>query len=282
MTYTAEDTHRFVQAGNVRIHFHEAGTGFPLVLFHGGGPGGSGWSNFNRNVDELAKNWRVLIVDLPGYGKSDLSLPSGEVLGYLAGVMRDFLDALDIKKAHVVGNSLGGGTALKLALDYPDRVAGLILMGPGGTLPVFTPMPTEGIRRLFEFYTGDGPSEQKLRDFINMLVFDPTQITDELFKERYEAATQPEIVANPPLKWQGKPPLEDLWRERIDQLPHEVLLIHGREDRVVPMDSAFLMLKQIPNARLHVVPRCGHWVQWEAAAEFNYLTDNFCASVATS
>jgi len=83
----------------------------------------------------------------------------------------------------------------------------------------------------------------RLRDCINLLVYDTSEITDELFQERYEAATIPEIVADPPLKWRGRPPLEDLWCEPIDKLSHEVLLIHGREDRVLPMDSFFASLK---------------------------------------
>ena len=276
MSYTAENTSRMVKAGNVNVHYHDAGKGFPVVLVHGGGPGATGWSNYSKNVDMLAQHWRVLIVDLPGFGKSDRNIPGDKLFGYYAKVMRDFLEALDIPKAHFIGNSLGGGTSLKTALDYPDRVASLILMGSGGGLPIFSAQPTEGVRKLGAFYVGTGPSEQKLRAFLEMLVYDSSVLTKELVAQRYATATLPENVANPPLKFKaGHPPIEDLWREAVNELPHEVLLITGREDRVVPLDSSFILLKLIPNARLHVLPKCGHWAQWEKADEFNTMVHNF-------
>lgn len=275
MSHTEASTSRRVRAGGIDLHYHEAGSGFPLVLLHGGGPGASGWSNFSRNVDFLSRHWRVLVPDLPGFGKSERRLSEDKVFGFYSAIMRDFLDALDVPRAHFVGNSLGGGTALKLALDHPGRVGGLALMGTGGSLPVFSAMPTEGIKRLFEFYAGSGPSVEKLRAFIDLLVYDPSAITSELLAARYAAATVPEVVANPPLKFKGRPPLEDLWREELGALTHDVLVIHGREDRVVPLDASFVLLKLLPNARLHVFPKCGHWAQWERAEEFNALVHDF-------
>lgn len=275
MSHTEVSTSRRIRAGSVDLHFHEAGSGFPLVLLHGGGPGASGWSNFSRNVDDLSRHWRVLVPDLPGFGKSERKLTEDKVFGFYSAIVREFMDALDIPKAHFVGNSLGGGTALKLALDHPGRVGGLALMGTGGSVPIFSAMPTEGIKRLFDFYAGSGPSMAKLRAFIELLVYDASAIGPELLAARYAAATLPEVVADPPLKFKGRPPLEDLWREELGALEHDVLVIHGREDRVVPLDAAFMLLKLIPNARLHVLPKCGHWVQWERAQEFNTLVHDF-------
>ncbi len=275
MPYTADETSKFVQAGDVKVHYHEAGKGFPLILIHGGGPGASGWSNFRQNVDALAEHYRVLIVDLPGYGQSDIIVPRERMFGFYAGIIKDMMKALDIPKTHLIGNSLGGGTSLKFALDYPDMVDRLILMGSGGGYPYFTPMMTEGMKILFDTYEGDGPSIEKLRRFINIMVYDDSFVTEELLKERLAAATRPEIMANPPIKLRGKFPAEELWREQLDELSHETLVIWGREDRVVPLDSAFMLMKQIPRARLFVFPQCGHWVQMEKSEEFNSLVKQF-------
>lgn len=282
MTSLEASTSKRIKAGGIDLHYHESGSGFPVVLLHGGGPGASGWSNFSRNFGPLAQHWRVLVPDLPGFGTSERVTVEDRAFGFYAGVVRDFLHALGIPQAHFVGNSLGGGTALKLALDDPGRIGRLVLMGTGGSLPVFSATPTEGVRRLFDFYAGTGPSMQKLRSFIDLLVYDASSITDELLAARYAAATLPEVVAKPPLKFKGRPPLEELWREPLGDLTHEVLLVNGREDRVVPLDTAFLLLKLIPNARLHVLPKCGHWAQWEHADEFNALVHGFLSRASAS
>ncbi len=268
-------TSKFVKAGNINVHYNEAGEGEPLILIHGGGPGATGWSNFRYNIDTLARKYRVIIVDLPGYGKSDIIVPREKMFGFYAGVIKDMITALGIDKTHIVGNSLGGGTALKFALDYPDRLGRMILMGSGGGYPYFTPMMTEGMKILFNTYEGEGPTIEKLRRFINIMVYDDSFVTEELLDERLAAATRPEIMADPPIKLRGKFPAEELWRERLDQLPHETLVIWGREDRVVPLDSGFMLMKQIPKARLFVFPQCGHWVQMEKADEFNALVLEF-------
>lgn len=273
----AEESSRFVKAGDVNFHYHDIGAGAPLVLIHGGGPGASGWSNFQRNVDDLSKKFRLLIIDLPGYGKTDKSLPANNLFAYNAKVVRNFLDAIKVEKAHFIGNSLGGGTSLKFAMDYPDRADRLILMGPGGTLPVFTVFPTPGIKMIMQYYGGDGPTREKLRAFIDVMVYDPSEITDELLETRFKASIEPDILARPPLgsNKSGKPPLEPLWREDLTAVQHKTLVIWGRDDAVVPMDGAFILLKQMPNIELHVFSRCGHWAQWEHASRFNRLVSDF-------
>lgn len=276
MTITERGTEKFVNANGVGIRYHEAGLGEPLLLLHGGGPGASGWSNYSRNVEFLAKRFRVLVPDLPGFGRSEKCLPPDKLFTYLAGVMNDFLEALGIESAHFVGNSLGGGTVLKLALDRPERVRKAVLMGSGGGTPLFSTMPTEGVKHLVGYYEGSGPSLEKLRSFIDVMLYDGSAVTDELLQQRYQASLDPEVVRNPPIrKRNGRMPLEDLWREELTRLEHELLLVWGREDRVVPLDCAFVLLKQLKRGQLHVFPQCGHWVQWERAAEFNSLIAGF-------
>ena len=110
---------------------------------------------------------------------------------------------------------------------------------------------------------------EKLKDVIDLLVFDASSITEQLLAERLKAAKRPDIIDI------FKRPPADLWRENLASLSHQTLLVWGREDRVVPLDSSFLLLKTIPNARLHVFPKCGHWAQWEKAEEFNAMVAEF-------
>lgn len=271
------ESSRFVESNGMRIHYHDLGAGEPLILIHGGGPGAAGWSNYARNAEVLAKHSRVIVIDLPGYGQSDKRAAPASVFEFMSDTVLGLMDALKIEKASFVGNSLGGGTSLKFALRFPERAKRLILMGPAGGLPVFTARP-EGAKHLHAYYNGTGPSFEKLKAFLEYLVHDPSQIPDELLRMRYELSAKPEVVANPPLKNLGKQfPADQLWRDNLAGLTHKTLLVYGREDRTVPLDSAFVFLKVIPHAELHVFPNCGHWAQWERADEFNQLVTDFLA-----
>ena len=280
MGYTDANTSKFIDLNGLKIHYHEAGQGFPVVFIHGGGPGASGWSNFNRNIDAFAKHWRMLIIDLPGFGQSDHRVPENGVFASYAETVVGLMDALGIEKAHLVGNSLGGGTALMLAINHPERAAGIVMMGTAGSLPIHGLFPSEGQRKLAAFYEGEGgPSLEKLRDFIHSLVYDPSTVSEEMLQQRYAVATRPEVIANPPLKFKGGKPFEELWTYDLRSVAHQVLLVSGREDRVTPIDANFLLLKLIPNARLYVLPQCGHWAQWEKADEFNAMVHTFLETV---
>ena len=289
----AESTSRYADLGGV-LHFHvaglapEAGSGRgdanTVMLLHGGGPGASAWSNFGRNMPVLAKRFRVLMMDLPGYGLSDPRPATGHFFTVAAQALAGLLDALRIDKVHLIGNSLGGGAALRFALNYPDRVGRLVLMGPGGlTLNVFSPDPTEGVRRLMEFGAPPGPSREKMAAFLRTMVFDQRLVTDELIDERFAVASKPEALAGMAAmgaSFFGEH-AEDgmLWRE-AHRVKHEVLLIWGREDRVNPLDGALIAVKQLRRAQLHVFGGCGHWAQLEKFDEFNELSLRFLAGGA--
>lgn len=277
MSITEQSTTRFVTIGDLDLRYHEAGQGEPVLFLHGGGPGASSWGNFNRNIGPLSARYRVLALDLPGFGKSSRKFPSTNLLAYYAGVVRDFLDALKIDKVHLIGNSLGGGTALKFALLYPARAGRIVAMGTAGSLAVITVTPTEGLRHLLNYYAGEGPSVAKLKAIVNCMVYDASAFPDDLIQARYEATLDPDAIAKSPLRHEkGQPfPIEPVWTDNLTGISHDVLLIWGREDRVVPMDAAFILLKQIARARLHVFPQCGHWAQWEKADEFNALVSDF-------
>ena len=128
-TYLSERT---VTVAGKPIFVSETGTGPPVVLLHGGGPGASGLSNYSRNIEALAAHFRVVVPDMPGYGRSVKGVAHDDPFGYLADMIRGLIDELGIDTAHFVGNSYGGAAALRLALDTPHRVAKLVLMGPGG------------------------------------------------------------------------------------------------------------------------------------------------------
>jgi 4,5:9,10-diseco-3-hydroxy-5,9,17-trioxoandrosta-1(10),2-diene-4-oate hydrolase len=257
----------------------ERGDADAVVLLHGGGPGASAWSNFGRNMPVVAKRFRAVMMDLPGYGESAARPPTGHFFTVAADALAGLLDHLGIEKVHFIGNSLGGGTAMRFALRVPDRVGRLVLMGPGGlTLNVLAPDPTEGVRRLMEFGAPPGPSRDKMAAFLRIMVYDQRLITDELIDERYAIASQPAAMAG--MAAMGSSffgeHAEDgmLWRE-AHRLRHEVLLIWGREDRVNPLDGALIALKQLRRAQLHVFGGCGHWAQLERFDEFNELSLRF-------
>jgi 4,5:9,10-diseco-3-hydroxy-5,9,17-trioxoandrosta-1(10),2-diene-4-oate hydrolase len=263
------------------LHYEEAGTGAPVVFLHGGGPGATGRSNFGPNFGVFAKRFRTILVDQPCFGKSmDISQVEGHYWTYAADTLLSLLDDLGIEKVHLVGNSLGGGTAVRFALRHPTRTDRLVLMGPGGlSINVFSPDPTEGTKRLFEFSAPPGPSKEKLAVFLKTLVYDQKLVTDELIEERFASASSPEALKamwamgrsfmDPATAQDGM-----LWRE-AHQVKHETLLIWGREDRVNPLDGALMALKTMKNARLHVFGKCGHWAQLEKFDEFNKLAMDF-------
>jgi 4,5:9,10-diseco-3-hydroxy-5,9,17-trioxoandrosta-1(10),2-diene-4-oate hydrolase len=282
--WAKETTARSAKAGDLTLNYHEAGEptesggGLPLVMLHGGGPGASAWSNFGPALPRFAASYRTLLVDQPGFGASDKPPVEGNYYRFSAEAVVRLLDELGIERVHLLGNSLGGGTAMRLALSHPDRVGRLVLMGPGGlSLNLFHADPTEGVQRLMDFSAD--PTRDKLRAFISTMVVDQALVTDQLVDERYADATAPgaqEAMKSMGWSFWNPETAEDgmLWRE-AHRLRKHTLLTWGREDRVNPIDGAFAALKLIPKAQLHVFPNCGHWAQIEAADEFAEITTAF-------
>jgi pimeloyl-ACP methyl ester carboxylesterase len=252
------------------------------VLLHGGGPGATGPSNYARNIEPLSGRFRAIVPDLPGYGRSSKALDLSDPFGSLAAAVRGLLDALEIDCAHLVGNSYGGAAALRLALDTPERVDRLVLMGPGGVGTTRRP-PTKGLNSLLSYYSGEGPSREKLEEFIrSYLVFDGKAVPDEIIDLRYEASLDPEVVANPPLRRPSGPgALRTLWRmdftrdKRLTTLAAPTLVVWGTEDKVNRPSGGHALAKAIPTCELMEVPQAGHWVQWERADLFNEAVRRF-------
>lgn len=280
MTFDA--TTRMVRAGGIRLHYNEAGSGEEvLIALHGSGPGASGWSNFKGNLPAFAGRFRTLLVDQPGFGGTDKPVIEEAILTYCARAVRNLMDGLGIAKAHFVGNSMGASTTLRFALDYPERAGKLVMMAGGPTHALFSPHPSEGARVLREFFAPPGPSKEKMERFIRVMLWDQRLVTEELLEERWRTVSDPETLAgfvrnaNPDRETElARRDESELWRH-LEKIDHEVLMVWGRDDRVVPLDSAFFGLRRLRHSRLHVFSRCGHWVQVERRDEFNRLVMDF-------
>lgn len=262
-----------VRAAGKDIFYAEAGTGAPLLMLHGGGPGASGVPNYERNIAALARHFRVIVPDMPGYGGSTKGLSRTDPFGDCAAAMLGLLDALQIRRACVVGNSLGGACALRMALDASERVAGLVLMGPGG-VDTTRGLPTTGLKCLLDYYSGEGPTREKLSRFIRQyLVYEGERVPESVIEGRYRASLDPEVVAQPPLvRPRGIPKfrLLDFTRDpRLTKLQTPTLVLWGTEDLVNRPSGAHSLQRRMPNCDVYLFSRTGHWVQWERAEEFN-------------
>ncbi len=258
-----------VTADGISLHVAEFGDGDPVVWLHGSGPGASGMSNFGPNLYSFA-GYRNLVFDLPRYGRSDAPVIEEPLIGYAARQVAAALDDLGVTRTHVIGNSFGGSTAIRLAAERPDLVGRLVSMG-GSARPDGKFDWPEGLRMLFDYMRGPEPSRELLEGFVRAMVMDQSLVTDELIDARLEAsrALHPEIRVVPPDQGDLKP--------FLDRVRAPTLLIWGREDRFIPLEWALITLRGIRDASLHVIPHCGHWVQVEAREAFERLVLDFLA-----
>jgi pimeloyl-ACP methyl ester carboxylesterase len=133
------------------------------------------------------------------------------------------------------------------------------------------PSPAEGIRMIEGYYKGGGPSLDKMRAIVQALVYDQRFATDEVIQARYQDSIDPEVLAaNAGPLWE-----REHLEGRLETLRTPVMLIWGQDDRFAQLDIALRMIRELPNARLLVFSRCGHWAQVEHAAEFNQAVRTF-------
>lgn len=278
---TEVSTSRFVSIKDgetaFRIHYNDVGNGAEtVVMLHGSGPGATGWANFSRNIEPLVDmGYRVLLVDCPGWGKSDAVVNTGSRSELNARVLKGVLDALDIERTHIIGNSMGGHSAVAFALANPQRVGKLILMGGGtGGPSQFVPMPTEGIKLLNGLYKT--PTIENLKRMMNVFVFDASALTDDLMQARLDnMLARRDHLENFVKSLAANPKQFTDYGARLSEIAAPTLIVWGREDRFVPMDVGLRLLAGLPNAQMHVFSRCGHWAQWEHAQAFNRMVVDF-------
>lgn len=266
---------REVLAGDRWTNYHDVGAGDPVVLLHGSGPGVSAWANWRLTIPHLSQNMRVLAPDIMGFGYTERRADTNYTLDSWTQHILDFLDALEIERTSLVGNSFGGALSLALASRYPDRINRLVLMGSVGLrFPI-----TEGLDQVW----GYEPSVERMRQMLDIFAFDRSLVSDELAELRYTASIQPgvhEAYASmfpaPRQRWVDALTTDEA---RLGALPQETLIVHGRDDQIIPLESSLRLLHLLPRSRLHVFGRCGHWTQIEHAAEFNRLITDFLTDV---
>ncbi|KAA0875633.1 alpha/beta fold hydrolase [Nitrincola tapanii] len=271
-----------IQEGDLalKIHYNEVGTGDRVVVtLHGSGPGATSWANFSKNIEPLVKaGYRVILMDSPGWGKSDPIVCDGSRSHLNARALKGLLDALQIEKASLIGNSMGGHSATAFTLMYPERVEKLILMGGGtGGASPYTPMPTEGIKRLQQLYRE--PTIENLKAMMDIFVFDTSDLTEDLFQMRLNnMLARQDHLQNFVKSLQLNPKQFPDFGPELTKIQQPTLILWGRNDRFVPMDTGLKLLAHIPNSELHLFNQCGHWVQWEHASRFNHLVLEFLAN----
>ena len=274
MELTYENTSRMIDTPSGRIHINEAGPAdaATLILLPGSGPGATGWSNFSHTIPVLAEKYHVVAADMPGWGDSDVV--TWQERDH-PGAVADLMDVLGIEKATLIGNSMGGGSTVRFGYEHPERVVRLITMGASsGTTGLFSAGGlTEGLKILQRGYRE--PSFEVMRELVDVMTYDSTFATDELIQARADmVASHPEHNKNF-LDAIGKRAVVELDHAKVRTIQAPTLMFHGRDDRVVPFEHSLRLVSLIPNSRLMLINRCGHWLQIEHAAEFNRVVDEF-------
>jgi len=256
---------RSVVANGVRTNYIEAGAGPPLVLIHGSGPGVTAFANWNGVLPRLSETFHCYAPDMVGFGYTDTPADVKDfTLDYWVNHIVAFLDAVGIAKASFIGNSYGGALSLALAAHHPERVDRFVLMGAAGLKFDITP----GLASVW----GYEPSLENMRALMTTFAFNPALVTDVIVRSRHEASTRPgaqEAFARlfPEPRQQR---LDGLATEEsaIQAIPHRALIVHGREDVIVPVEIAYRFSKLLRHSELHVFGECGHWTQIEKRDRF--------------
>lgn len=277
MTATADQADTDLAGGlyadvrGVRTHYHDAGTGDPVLMLHGSGPGVSAWANWRLSLPAFAGRFRVLAPDIVGFGHTERPDDVRYSLRTWTDHVWDFADTMGIDRFSIVGNSLGGRIALQMATDRPERLARMVLMGSPGVGMT----PTEGLGALRSYE----PTLENMRALLTTyFAVDPELITEDLVRIRYEASAAPgaheayRAMFHDPRHAGGD---LGITAEEVEAIATPTLLVHGREDRVVPVEVSQTMVRLLPDADLHVFARCGHWTQIERSDEFNTLVADY-------
>ena len=264
---------RTIDGGGIQTSYLEAGAGEPVVMLHGSGPGVSAMANWQHNIGALSQRFRVLAPDIVGFGTTQRPDDIVYSLRTWTDHVWAFLDAHGINRTAIVGNSLGGRIALQMATDQPDRITKMVLMGAPGVGMT----PTDGLAALRAYQ----PSHNAMRDLLrNYFAVDPAMITDDLVAIRYEASiADGAYEAYRAMFFDPRHAGSELGisAEEVRAIATPALLVHGREDKVVPMQVSVTMLGLLPHADLHVFSACGHWTQIERADEFSELVADYLA-----
>lgn len=263
-----------VRVGALDTHVVDEGAGPAVLLLHGSGPGVSAEANWRTAIPALAAaGHRAVAPDLIGFGRTvppeDHAYTMASWVEHAVGL----LDELGLDRVDLVGNSFGGALALRVAIEHPERVRRLVLMGSVG-VPFEL---TEGLDRVW----GYRASVEAMRAVLDTFAHDRALISDDLARMRYEASIVDgadqrfaRMFPAPRQRWIDAMASAD---EEIAAIAAPTLLVHGRDDRVIPLATSLRLLELIPDAQLHAFGQCGHWTQIERADEFSRLLVEFLA-----
>ena len=267
---------RSIVASGIRTNYHDQGQGHSVLLIHGSGPGVSAWANWRLAIPELAKQARVIAPDMVGFGFTDRPVKPRYDMDTWVNQAVGLLDALGIDKTDLVGNSFGGALALALTIRHPHRVRRLVLMGSVGVKFPITP----GLDAAW----GYTPSLDNMRKLLGVFAHDRRLVNDELAQLRYEASIQPgfqeSFSAMFPAPRQASVDAMASDEADIGRIAQQTLVIHGREDQVIPLSNSYRLAALIQRSQLHVYGQCGHWTQIEHAVRFARLVGDFLAEAA--
>ncbi|MEV0109765.1 alpha/beta hydrolase [Nocardia sp. NPDC050799] len=260
-----------LEHGPFTTNYHDVGEGPPVLLIHGSGPGVTAFANWRLVMPELAKSHRVLAPDIVGFGYTWHAEGGPPDRNQWVEHMIGFLDTLGVEKVSVVGNSFGGALALWLATTCSERIDRLVLMGSVGA-------PFELTAGLDAVW-GYEPSVEAMEELLTYFVYDRSLLPADLGEMRFRASAKggaqerwASLFPAPRQRWIDAFAVAP---EQLAALPHRVLLVHGRDDQVIPLDTSLYLLETIADATLHVYPRTGHWVQIEQAADFTGHVQRF-------
>ncbi|GGN40307.1 alpha/beta fold hydrolase [Streptomyces fuscichromogenes] len=269
---TYSNTEKYIKVNGIDIHYHEASPELKevVIFIHGGGIGSSGWFNYYLNIEPFSKHFRTILIDMPNYGKSSSHLfEQGEDASRAsADLLAEFMRLLEIPRASLMGNSKGGVEAISFAVYHPDKLDYNVLMGAVAGQSIFESGPSHGAATLWE--VTQNPSRELMDKAVRLFFFDQSKVTEELLEMRWKAV---EDAVSAGFRDAF---LDNATRTQfVDQTPNlpnvasPVLIVYGAYDRFVPFDIQVSMLRRFPQAELHVFRNCGHWVQYEAAEDFN-------------
>src|SRR6202049_1816755 len=272
MTQTVPEIGQSIRAGGGMTNYHEAGSGAHVILLHGSGPGVSAWANWRLAMPFLAERLHVFAYDQLGFGYSEL--PAQQVYGLERWTehLLSFMQAVGIRRAHLVGHSMGAAVALAAAVPHPEVVDRLVRMGPMGVrFPI-----TEGLDAVW----GYTPSISNMKRLLAIFTYDHDRfVTDELAELRYKASMRPGMQGSfssmfPQPRQHGVDALA-AYEDRLHELRAPTLIVHGREDQVIPLISSQKLLQVLDDAQLHVFGHCEHWTQIEHPKAFDRLVRDF-------
>jgi 2-hydroxy-6-oxonona-2,4-dienedioate hydrolase len=252
-----------------KLHYIEAGSGAPVVLLHGLGGDGSRWA---PNIAELAKDFHVFALDQIGYGQSDKPLANYHT-GMLAEFLVDFLNAVNVQKASLVGNSMGASVALYTAVHYPAKVNAIVLADGGGFRPAAAPAAAapsaEALRRRA---LQNSTTREETREFFRILFHDKSLVTDKMVDEQLAMRLRSAFTIS---KIQEAGDRGSLSEEEVRGVKAPTLVVWGKYDELANPAGADRLERTIPGAKKVIIDNCGHMPQLEKADEFNRTVREF-------